>query len=266
VSPIGPALTSIHNPHVKFARSLAHRKMRHRERAFVVEGVRLFEDAISAGYRPLRLFFDPARIDPVLSQRFRALASDNTLVHEVAPAVIDAIAETDSPQGIAAIFKFPDVPIIQGAEASLFVVADGIKDPGNLGTLIRAAAAAGAHALLFSPRTADPYAPKVVRAAMGAHFRLPIRPLDWDAPKVDITGCVQRLGAEASQGEPYDAVDWRLPSLLVLGSEATGISDRASDLLTGHVTIPMKGDVESLNAAVAGAVILFEAARQRRRQ
>lgn len=251
---------------MKFARSLAHRKVRHRERVFVVEGVRLFEDAINAGFRPLRLFFDPARIDVLLNQRIMDLAADETLVHEVSPAIIDAISETESPQGIAAIFTFPNIPIVQGAEDPLFVVADGIKDPGNLGTLFRSAAAAGAHALFFSPRTADPYAPKVVRAAMGAHFRLPIRPLDWNALDPTFTACTQVLGAEAGQGVPYDAVDWRQPSSVILGSEATGISHQASSQLTGYVTIPMHSEVESLNAAVAGAVILFEAARQRRRQ
>jgi TrmH family RNA methyltransferase len=266
VSPVGPALTSIQNPHVKFARSLAHRKVRHRERAFVVEGVRLFEDALSAGFRPLRLFFDPSRIENTLIQRLQTLSADDTLVHEVTPAVIAAIAETDSPQGIAAIFKFPDVPIVQGVDASLFVVADGIKDPGNLGTLLRSAAAAGAHAVFVSPRTTDPYAPKVIRAAMGAHFRLPIRSLDWDALDPMLGSCAQRLGAEAGQGVPYDTVDWRQPTALILGSEATGISDRAARQLSGYVTIPMHGEVESLNAAVAGAVIRFEAARQRRRQ
>jgi TrmH family RNA methyltransferase len=251
---------------VKFARSLAHRKTRQRERAFVVEGVRLFEDAIGLGYQPLRLFFDPTRLDAALAQRIVEFASDETIVHEVSPPVIDAIADTESPQGIAAIFRFPDIPIVHGADEPLFVVADGIKDPGNLGTLMRATAAAGASAFFFSPRTTDPYAPKVVRAAMGAHFRLPIRPLDWSAPDPVIADCTQLLGAEAGEGAPYDSVDWRLPSVLVLGSEANGISEGAAQRLTGHVSIPMKGDVESLNAAVAGAVILFEAARQRRGQ
>lgn len=266
MSPSGSTLTSIHNPHVKFARSLAQRKVRQRERAFVVEGVRLFEDALTAGFRPLRLFFDPDRIEAALSERMLVLAAGETIVHEVSPPVIDAISDTETPQGIAAIFGYPDIPIAPKSEAPLFVVADGIKDPGNLGTLMRTCAAAGAHALFISPRTTDPYAPKVVRAAMGAHFRLPIRPLDWNAPDSALDACAQRLGAEAGQGALYDSIDWRQPSVLILGSEAHGLSDQAANWLTGHVTIPMQGDVESLNAAVAGAVILFEAARQRRRQ
>ena len=240
--------------------------MRQRERAFVVEGVRLLVDALRAGFTPVRLFFDPARIDAPLVERMTDIATDQTIFHEVAPLIIDAIAETETPQGIAAIFKFPEIPIVRGDEASLFVVADGLKDPGNLGTLMRAATAAGAHALYFSSRTVDPYAPKVVRAAMGAHFRLPLRPLDWTNPDSEIIGCVQRFGAEADQGDSYDTVDWHRSSVLVLGSEASGISESAAVQLTGHVSIPMKGEVESLNAAVAGAVILFEAARQRRTQ
>jgi TrmH family RNA methyltransferase len=251
---------------VKFARSLAHRKVRHRERAFVVEGVRLFEDALRAGFLPQRLFFDPARIDAELIDRVIAEGSEETIVHEVSSTVIDAIADTETPQGIAAIFRFPEIPITLRGEPALYVVADGIKDPGNLGTLLRTAVAAGAHALFFTSTTTDPYAPKVVRAAMGAHFRLPIRPFDWKAPDAAFLACAQRLGAEAGRGVAYDQVDWSLPSVLVLGSEARGISELAAEQLTGYVTIPMKGEVESLNAAMAGAVILFEAARQRRRQ
>jgi TrmH family RNA methyltransferase len=240
--------------------------MRQRERAFVIEGVRLLDDALNAGFHPLRLFFDPSRVDGSIAERLRALASNDTFVHEASAAVIDSIADTETPQGIAAIFRFPDIAVVQRSDVPLFVVADGIKDPGNLGTLMRASAAAGAHVLFFSRRTTDPYAPKVVRAAMGAHFRLPVRPLDWDAPESVIPADIQMLGAEADGDTPYDTVDWRLPSVLVLGSEATGLSEEAVHRLTGHVSIPMMGEVESLNAAVAGAIILFEAARQRRRQ
>jgi TrmH family RNA methyltransferase len=131
---------------------------------------------------------------------------------------------------------------------------------------MRSAVAAGAHALFVSRETVDPYSPKVIRAGMGAHFRLPLRHLNWESLDALLASGVQMLGAEAGEDRAYDAVDWRLPSVLVLGSEATGISERALRHVTGRVSIPLQGGVESLNAAVAGAVILFEAARQRRKQ
>jgi RNA methyltransferase, TrmH family len=266
VSPIGPALTSTHNPQVKQARLLGTRKARYRERAFLVEGTRLFEDAVSFGFMPERLFYDASRLSEPLVQTIKYVAAHATIVHDVPGTVIETLADTETPQGIIAIFRFPEVQIVLGNDAPLYVVADGIKDPGNLGTLMRSSAAAGAHALFVSRETVDPYSPKVIRAAMGAHFRLPLRQLNWDAPDPLLLSCGQRLAAEAGGDGSYDAVNWNIPSVLVLGSEATGISERALARVTGHVSIPLHGGVESLNAAVAGAVILFEAARQRRTQ
>jgi len=266
VSPIGPALTSTHNPQVKQARLLGTRKARYRERAFLVEGTRLLDDAVSVGFMPERLFYDPSRLSEPLVQTIKHLAAHATIVHDVPGSVIETLADTETPQGFIAIFRFPELPIVVGDIAPLFVVADGVKDPGNLGTLMRSAAAAGAHALFVSRDTVDPYSPKVIRAAMGAHFRLPLRPLNWDSPDPLLLTCGQRLAAEAGDYPTYDAINWNLPSVLVLGSEATGISERALQHVTGHVSIPLLGGVESLNAAVAGAVMLFEAARQRRTQ
>ena len=266
VSPFGTALTSTHNSHVKQARLLGARKARYRERAFLVEGVRLLEDAVSAGFFPERLFFDSSRLSEPLEQTIKHIAAHSTIVHDVPGSVIEMLGDTESPQGIIAIFRFPDLPIVVNDVAPLFVVTDGLKDPGNLGTLMRAATAAGVHALFVSRDTVDPYSPKVIRAAMGAHFRLPLRQLDWDTPDPRLLSCGQLLAAEAGAFPAYDAVNWNLPSVLVVGSEATGISERALRHVTGNVSIPLQGGVESLNAAVAGAVILFEAARQRRTQ
>lgn len=262
----GPALTSIHNPHVKYARSLQVRKNRYRERAFIVEGTRLMLDALDAGVLPRRVFFEPEQANEHLHAALSLVASRSVPVHPVAGQVIEAIADTQTPQGVVAIFDFPNLSITRDDHAPLLVVADGIKDPGNLGSLMRAALGAGADALYVSPTTVDPFSPKVVRAAMGAHFRIPLAAIDWDNPPQTIQSCGQRVGAEPSGSRYYDEIDWTLASTLVVGSEATGLSERSRRLVTTSVSIPLDGRIESLNAAIAGAVILFEAARQRRTQ
>jgi TrmH family RNA methyltransferase len=141
-------------------------------------------------------------------------------------------------------------------------VADGLADPGNLGTLLRTALAAGAEAAFLTGQTVDPYNPKVVRGAMGAHFHLPIRGLAPGEVPVALEG-LQIWIAEAGQGLSYSEVDWRPPSALVVGSEAEGPGEAIRNLDARHTHIPISPAAESLNAAVAAAVILFEIARQR---
>jgi TrmH family RNA methyltransferase len=145
---------------------------------------------------------------------------------------------------------------------TLALVADGLTDPGNLGTLLRTASAAGVQALFLTEGTVDAFNPKVVRGAMGAHLRLPIVSVPASELPQRLAGLRVWL-AEARQGEPYDRVDWRPPSALVIGGEARGPQDSVRALSPSLVHIPMQAGSESLNAAVAAAVILFEIARQR---
>jgi TrmH family RNA methyltransferase len=145
-------------------------------------------------------------------------------------------------------------------------VLDAIQDPGNMGTLLRSAEAVGVAEVLAASGTVDVYGPKVVRAAMGAHMRLAItQDLNWDAiaERVELVDHVYAADAEASM--PYFAADWRQPSALIIGNEAHGLSEDARALAHNPIGIPMHGRAESLNAAVAGSVILFEALRQRTR-
>jgi TrmH family RNA methyltransferase len=130
--------------------------------------------------------------------------------------------------------------------------------------LIRAAAGAGVSATYVTPGTVDPYHPKVVRAAMGAHFRLPILPLDAAALAGIVARIPTRVVADAAARRTYDDVDWTGPSALVVGAEAEGAGTATRQVATDVVRIPLAREVESLNAAVAGAIILFEMARQRR--
>jgi TrmH family RNA methyltransferase len=166
---------------------------------------------------------------------------------------------------VIAIFPFPQLPLqVPASEQLLLLLVDRLQDPGNLGTLLRSALGAGAHALLLTPGTVDPYNPKVVRAAAGTHFRLPIHEVGEEELDVWMRRVTQRVIADPRAPQPYDELDWTAPTLLVVGSEAHGVSGSVRARATHRVVIPLRGGLESLNAAVAGSIILFEAARQRR--
>lgn len=261
----GPTITSTQNRWVKFARSLKRRKVRSEERAFLVEGVRLFADALDAGATPSLLFISVDSEQPALRELAGTAHRRGARVVPVTETVLSTLADTQTPQGIVGVFPFPDLePQIDTGTPPLFVIADGIRDPGNLGTLIRAALGAGAHALYVGPGTTDPFAPKVVRAGMGAHFRLPIHRWEWSAPDPRVARCDLRAAATAHASTDYDAVDWTTAACVIIGSEATGLSPAAREFASATIRIPLAGGLESLNAAMAGTVILFEAARQRR--
>jgi TrmH family RNA methyltransferase len=169
-------------------------------------------------------------------------------------------SDTAMPQGVLAVLPFPD--LTPPRVSTLVLIADHVRDPGNLGTLLRTALAAGVEQVLLAPGTVDFSNPKVVRSAMGAHLRLPIAAAGWDTIAETVSGCDVWLAA-AGGGRVYTEVDWTRPAALMIGSEARGAGDRARALARSRVSIPMSPAVESLNAAVAAAIILFEAVRQR---
>jgi TrmH family RNA methyltransferase len=255
-------ITSTQNERAKYVRSLSRRRVRQREGRFLVEGTRLVEEVARAGIRPALVFFTESWAQTPEGQRLLAqLPPAEEGAWPVSEAVLAACADTETPQGVLAV-----VPFVENAPGpGLVLVVDGVRDPGNLGTLLRSAEAAGAGQVLLAPGTVDLYNPKVVRGAMGAHFRLAVAQLDWPALTRRLGGHAVWL-AEAGGEVAYEAVDWTAPSALVVGGEATGAGAQAAALATGRVRIPMAGGTESLNAAMAATVILFEAARQRRKE
>jgi TrmH family RNA methyltransferase len=169
-----------------------------------------------------------------------------------------------TPQGVLAVFPTPEwSEEVEGA-VPLVLVLDRLRDPGNLGTLLRAAAGAGVTGVYLSPESVDPWNPKVVRAGMGAHFRVPVLPLDAASSATLRSRIPRRVMAQARAQRTYDTVDWTTPAALIIGGETEGVGPELAEWATDAVSIPLQGGVESLNAAVAGAVVLFEAARQRR--
>ncbi|MCA1554700.1 MAG: RNA methyltransferase [Chloroflexi bacterium] len=253
-------ITSLDNAKVKHARELLHqRKARERERQFVVEGARLVQEMSRAGIEPALLFFAEAFAKSPLGQHLATRYS--RALELVSDKVFASLSDTQAPQGVLAVVPFPR---IAAAKHDLLLIADMLRDPGNLGTLLRSATAAGVDEALISVSSADVFSPKVVRAAMGAHFRLAIQQnLSCSHIAERVRGMAVLL-ADADGEVVYDNWDWKQPSALVVGGEAEGASAEGRALATERIRIPMHADTESLNAAVAGSIILFEAARQRR--
>jgi TrmH family RNA methyltransferase len=253
-------ITSIHHDQAKYVRSLARRQARQREGRFVVEGTRLAEEVVRAGVRPALLFYSEAWAASPAGRRLLPMLRPAELGDwPVSEAVLAACSDTETPPGILAVVPFPSIE----PRAGLILILDQIRDPGNMGAILRSAEAAGVGQVILTPGTVDLYNPKVVRGAMGAHFRLPAASLDWPAIARRVAGRAVWL-ADAAGETACDQVDWTAPAALIVGGEAAGAGEQAAALASGRVSIPMAGGAESLNAAMAATVILFEAARQGR--
>jgi TrmH family RNA methyltransferase len=259
-------ITSSHNPKIQRLRALIGRRQeREQAGAFVVEGVRLTEEALQAGWTPeLALFSEtPSPRGRELLDQFRQRGAD---VEEVEPGLLKRTSGTENSQGIAAIFALRNLPLPENPDFVL--IADAVHDPGNLGTLLRSASAAGVQAIFLSPGTTDPFAPKVLRAGMGAHFRLPLASLTWPeiiayCKKEQEISSLSVLLAEAKHGIPCWSLDLTRPLALLVGSEAEGASPQARSFADQWISIPMPGRSESLNDAMAASILLFEVVRQR---
>ena len=255
-------ISSLTNSKVKLVRRLqTGRRARHREGKLVLEGARLVREALVAD-KPLDFVFYTAgwAKTPAGATLLDAVSRTGCLLSPVSDAVMASCADTNTPQGVLAVLPFPRFPL--PAEPTFILVVDRLRIPGNLGTILRTAAAAGVELVILPPGNVDHFAPKVVRGGMGAHFRLPVLRLGWAETEARLAGLDVWLAA-AGKGTQYNEVDWTRPLALIVGGEARGASERAQGMATGRVLIPMPGGVESLNTAVAAGVLLFEVVRQR---
>lgn len=246
-------LSSTRNPRVRAAASLSRRRERRRTGRHLVEGPRAVAEALAWAH-VVEVFTTPT-LRP-------ATVPAGVPVHEVPEHVVAAIADARTPQGIVAVVETPWASPEQLRDAELVVVVDRLADPGNVGTVIRTADAAGADAVVVTAGSADPHGPKAIRAAVGSTYHLPVV---RDVPFVEVAPVLraaghQLLGLDAAgtrhvhQLAPSDA-----PLTLVLGNEAHGLQEPAA--LDGSLRVPMASRAESLNAAAAAAVALFAASR-----
>jgi len=252
-------ITSPQNPRVQEARALlSQAKARKKYQAFAAEGARLVEDGLLTGASVRNILVrasHPARVAAVLHQCPAGMA-----IHFLEDKLFDSIADTVTSQGIIGIFDLPSWT--QPTSLNFALILDQLRDPGNLGTILRSADAAGVQSVFLTPGTTDPFSPKVARAGMGAHFRLPIFTPDWETLAAALAG-LNVFHADMAGAQTCWQADFTSPCALLIGSEAEGISPKARDLVTQSVRIPMRGASESLNAAVSAAILLFEVLRQR---
>ena len=252
-------ITSSQNSKMKLVRTLMGRPKERREAgAFVVEGVRLVEEAEKRDWRFRFALYDGS-LNARGSSLVEHLLSREIEVEEVSESLMNSLSDTETPQGILAVLELNQLPIPDSPDFVL--IPDRIRDPGNLGTLLRTAAAAGVQAVFLPSETTDAFAPKVVRSGMGAHFHLPIQSMKWEKIRREIEGLEVYLAD--MDGQSYWEINLLEPLALIVGSEAEGASEEARELATQKISIPMSGYIESLNAGVAGSVLMFEVVRQR---
>lgn len=257
-------IRSLANPLIKDIRSLHQRSRRYQERAFLVEGTRLVGDVLAAGIEPRHIILRDDVLETMLPEIPEAL---HQRIRVTDTSVFASISDVPHPQGILAVVPMwtSSLETLGGIDAPLVMVVAGVRDPGNLGTLFRSAAGAGVDHILLTDGTVDPYNPKAVRAGMGSHFRVNFSAVDTDI-LANVLSSLRIVGlADASGDVSYDNVDWTGSSAIIVGGEADGAAQSVRELATARVRIPLAHDVESLNAAVAGSLLVFEAARQRRR-
>ena len=232
----------------------------------MLEGTKVITEALDAGVSLEAVFVAADAADVAQSLLQRALDA-GVRVHALQAGLIERVADTVTPQPVMAIAPWVDVPLAEVRDATFVVVCVDLRDPGNAGTVLRSAEAAGASAVVFCDGSVDVFNPKTVRASAGSLFHVPVVAGGAAVEVLDEMASwgVRRLGTSASTGTDYAAADLTVPVAFVLGNEAHGLDDDVvAGSLDGCVTIPMQGRTESLNVGMAAAVLCFEAARQRR--
>lgn len=260
-------ISSTGNSLAKQAAALGKRARSRRESGlFLVEGPKMFEelpkDRVEQVFVTERFLEDPDH------QRMVEQV-DGEKVVLVTGEVLKSISDTQTPQGVAAVarqYRYSLEDIRDGGAKPLVMFLETIQDPGNLGTILRAGEAAGVTGVIMDRESADIYNPKVIRSTMGSVYRVPFLYVDELGGTVrEFKGDGLRLYAAHLDGKhAYDREDYRGACGFLVGNEAKGLRRETADLADAWVRIPMKGNVESLNAAVASALLMFEAARQRR--
>lgn len=264
-------ITSSQNPKIKAARALRLRKYREQERRYLIEGIRIIEEALDSGAPLETLFYAP---ELLVSPRGWALVERCAYLERwaVSPQVMAALSQRDESQGLAAVVRVAERALEEIAPADdLFVmVAYQLRDPGNLGTIIRIADAVGVTGVVIVEPTVDLYDPQTVRATMGSLYALPIVRVQGEAmlpcwyQQLRTLGLTLQVVGSSAHGERlYYDTDYRTPLILLLGSERDGLSDAARSHCDAIVRLPMIGRATSLNVAAAAAALAYEVVRQR---
>jgi TrmH family RNA methyltransferase len=258
--PVGPVLSSPKNPKVAGAARLKKRAFRDREARFLVEGAQCVGEAIREG--ALQVLFSVEEVDPLVARA----RNEGVETHVVSGDVMAHLTSTVTPQGLVGISAFLDVPLDEVPAGGCLAILHEVRDPGNAGTVVRSADAAGASGVVFTDSSVDPYNPKAVRASAGSLYHLPIvrGPSTADVMGSLSARGVQVLAMHAAGAEDLYRADLSGPVAFVFGNEARGLPSEIIELADSSVRVPHAGRAESLNLAAAATVCLFEWARRRR--
>ena len=276
-------ITSPANPRIRKARDLLTGRGRKQQGLFLMEGPHLLKALLDAAVVPAEVFYQPALLSrtpqgqALLQRLLSTLSISAEGLVEVSERVIEALGETETPQGVVSVVPLDAFAPERTrkrrprADRPALLVLDELADPGNMGTILRTALSADVEAVLLAPNCVDPFSPKVVRAAAGAHIALPIAanlswPVIMQQIEVHCQGRPRILLAEAGHARWYFEEDLRSSFALIIGNEAHGPSEQARSMATASISIPLANNVESLNAAMAGGIILYESVRQKYRQ
>jgi len=258
-----PEITSLQNPKVKQALALEKSRERKKQGRFLVEGLRELNLAIQSGYQPISVFFDAAQVD---AEILIASGIAEELLLPVHQNVFSKLAYREHTAGVVAVLQSRTHQLAELSLPSnpLILVLESVEKPGNLGALLRTADASNVDAVIVCDPLVDFYNPNVVRSSVGGLFTRQLaactsaEAIDWLRQQNIAIYCTHLQAAQ-----PYHQTDYRGPSAIVMGTEATGLSEIWVEHATQNIIIPMRGVVDSMNVSVAAAVVIFEAVRQR---
>ena len=256
-------ITSLANPLVKLARGLHLRKAREESGLFLAEGLKIVAEAVDLGHAPRVLLHGPGAEHPVLQRAVRATLDAGGEVVEVTREVLEKIARRDNPQAVLGVFpqRFADIGALDPSSASCWVALQAVRDPGNLGTIVRTADAAACGGVILVGECCDPFSVEAVRATMGSVFAVPIYRLGVEAFlawRRTWPGSV--VGTLLSATVDYRAADYRTPSLILMGNEQAGLPPELVASCDVAVKIPMRGRADSLNLSVATGIVIYAVA------
>ncbi len=255
-------ITGFSNPTVKFMRSLREKKHRKREGKFLAEGLRLLTDARETGHIPELLALAAGRDPhPLVDALEAAVAKAGGEVLEMEPALLAKVTGKDNPQAVAGVFAEFDTALgtVDRSAGNIWLVAQALRDPGNLGTMLRTGDAVGAGGLILLDDCADPFSVEAVRASMGAIFTQKLARASWAEFRAWLgQEGGQLVAASLRDAVPYRGVPYAAPCFILVGNESQGLPAAYEDACDLRVTLPMRGRADSLNAAVAAAVLAYE--------
>ncbi|MGM0396241.1 MAG: TrmH family RNA methyltransferase [Bacillota bacterium] len=256
-------ITSPNNPLIREIKSLNRRKNRWKEKAFIVEGIKMINEALENNVSLTKIIYTEALLNTEQGKELSEILKELKQTVFMQNTLFDKISNVENTQGVLGLVNFEPYGIEEILEDGLLIYLDGLQDPGNMGTIVRSADAFGITGIIIGENTVDPYNPKVVRASMGSIFRVPLYFVESVKRDLDKSLHGRRIIATSLQDAiSLNELEFRSNDVIVIGNEGNGVSAEIIAKSDLRVIIPMRGDAESLNAGVAASVIMYESSRQ----